>query len=132
MLANPFPNGIDVAAGAAAGLNTFLGRGISFFCGKPLNPYNQRWSFSVQRELPGRILADVSYVGNRGTHIGVTRELNAVSEQYSSTSPAAPSDTRRWRWTASPARLVKCGYGRSSCDRAIRRSSDYRSLQAQA
>jgi hypothetical protein len=86
-LANPFPNGIEGAAGSAAGLNTFLGRGISFFYGKPLNPYMQRWSASIQKELPGRIVADISYVGNRGTHLGVTRELNAIPLQYFSTSP---------------------------------------------
>lgn len=86
-LANPFPNGIDVPQGAAGGLTTFLGRGISFFYGKPLNPYMQRWSFSVQRELPWRVVADVSYVGNRATNLGVSQELNAVPRQYLSTSP---------------------------------------------
>jgi hypothetical protein len=86
-LANPFPNGIDVAAGASGGLNTFLGRGISFFNEDSLNPYMQRWSFSIQRELPGRVVADVSYVGNRGTHLSVPYEINAVPRQYLSTSP---------------------------------------------
>jgi hypothetical protein len=86
-LSNPFPNGIDMPTGAAGGLNTFLGRGISFFYGKPLNPYMQRWSFSMQRELPWRVVADVSYVGNRGTRLPSTRELNAVPQQYLSNSP---------------------------------------------
>ena len=86
-LADPFPTGIDAAAGSAGGLNTFIGRGISFFYGKPQQPYMQRWSASVQKELPGRIVADVSYVGNRGTHLPVSRELNAIPAQYFSTSP---------------------------------------------
>ncbi|MBI3210741.1 MAG: TonB-dependent receptor [Candidatus Solibacter usitatus] len=86
-LKNPFPGGIDSALGAAGGLTTFLGRGISFFNERPLNPYNQRWSLSVQRQLPQRILLEVSYVGNRGTKLPVTRELNAVPSQYLSTAP---------------------------------------------
>ena len=85
-LRNPFPNGIDVARGAADGLSTFLGRGLGGFYDKALNPYMQRWSLSVQRELPGRVVADVSYVGNRGTKLAVDRNLNAVPRQYLSTS----------------------------------------------
>ncbi|MDX1978863.1 MAG: TonB-dependent receptor [Bryobacteraceae bacterium] len=83
---NPFPNGIENALGAAGGLTTFLGRGISFFNDRPLNPYMQRWSASVQRELPGKVVMDISYVGNRGTKLPVTRELNPVPRQYLSTS----------------------------------------------
>jgi hypothetical protein len=86
-LSNPFPNGIDSALGASGGLGTFLGRGISFFHRDQLNPYMQRWSFSVQRELPGRMVADVSYVGNRGTHLPVNHELNAIPAQHLSTLP---------------------------------------------
>ena len=84
-LGNPFPNGIDPALGSKGGLNTFLGRGVSFFNSRQLNPYMQRWSFSVQREWPGRIVSDVAYVGNRGTHLGTSQELNAIPEQYLST-----------------------------------------------
>jgi hypothetical protein len=32
-------------------------------------PYVQQWSLSVQKELPGDFLAEVNYVGNRGTHL---------------------------------------------------------------
>ncbi|MFN7934306.1 MAG: carboxypeptidase-like regulatory domain-containing protein [Bryobacteraceae bacterium] len=85
-LRNPFPNGIDDATGAAGGLNTFLGRAVTFFAEKPVNPYNQRWSFSLQRQLPQSIVLEAAYVGNRGTKLGVTRELNAIPQQYLSTS----------------------------------------------
>jgi hypothetical protein len=85
-LRNPFPNGIDPALGAAAGLSTFLGRGVSFFNSNPVNPYNQRWSFSVQRQLPGSVVIDVAYVGNRAAKLAVTRELNPIPREYLSTS----------------------------------------------
>jgi len=76
-----------VPAGAAGGLRTFLGRDVSFFLGKPLNPYMQRWSFSVQRELPQHILIEAAYVGNRGTKLQANRQLNPVPRQYLSTAP---------------------------------------------
>ena len=38
-------------------------------------PYTQQWSFSVQRDLPGKLLGSVAYVGSKGTHL--TAQLNA-------------------------------------------------------
>lgn len=86
-LSNPFPDGIRVPTGSSGGLSTFLGQAPSFFYEKSLNPYMQRWSFSVQREMPGRIVVEASYVGNRGTKLPATRELNATPAKYLSTSP---------------------------------------------
>ena len=85
-LRNPFPNGIDAAPGSSAGLTTFVGRAVSFFNSKPLNPYNQRWSFSLQRQLPFGVVLDAGYVGNRAAKLAVTRELNPIPRQYLSTS----------------------------------------------
>ncbi|MGH9839584.1 MAG: TonB-dependent receptor domain-containing protein [Blastocatellia bacterium] len=85
-LTNPFPLGLELPSGSSAGPRTSLGRGISFFDERSVNPYMQRWSLSVQRELPGKILLDLTYVGNRGTHLGATRDLNALPAQYLSTS----------------------------------------------
>ncbi|MBL8212428.1 MAG: TonB-dependent receptor [Bryobacterales bacterium] len=86
-LSNPFPNGIERAQGSAGGLNTFLGRAVSYFNDAARNPYMQRWSFSIHRELPGRTVIDLAYVGNRGQKLLVTRNLNAVPREYQSTSP---------------------------------------------
>lgn len=85
-LANPFPDGLELPPGASGGLRTFLGRGVSYFHEQALNPYMQRWSFSVQRELPQRAVIEAAYVGNRGTQIGVGRQLDPVPGQYLSTS----------------------------------------------
>jgi hypothetical protein len=92
-LANPFPDGIQVPTGAADGLRTFLGRGVSYFEESSVNPYMQRWALSVQRELPGRILMQTAYVGNRGTKMSVSREWNAVPRLYLSTSPVRDQAT---------------------------------------
>jgi hypothetical protein len=85
-LSDPFPNGFYVPPGSAQGTRTFLGRNISFFNGEPLNPYVQRWSLAVQQELPGRMVAEVTYVGSRGTKLRVERNINAIPRQYLSIS----------------------------------------------
>jgi hypothetical protein len=86
-LSNPFQSGLAQIPGSSAGIQTFLGRDITFFNPKPLSPYMQRWQLGVQRELGGGFVAEVAYVGNRGTHIEINRNINATPNQYLSTSP---------------------------------------------
>jgi hypothetical protein len=92
-LTNPFPDGLQPPAGAAGGARTFLGRTVSYFHERPLNPYMQRWSFSAQRELPGRVVVETSYVGNRGLKLSANRELNPIPARYLSTSAARDQAT---------------------------------------
>jgi carboxypeptidase family protein len=88
-LANPFPSGVLSPPGASLGLSTFLGQDINFLpVNAPINnPQSQRWSFGVQRELPGNWLVDLAYVGNAG-YDGVvnTNVFNTVPRRYLSTS----------------------------------------------
>jgi hypothetical protein len=86
-LANPFPNGIDLPLGAASGLMTYAGKAISFYNQNPQAPRQQRWSMGVQHELPQRVLLDVSYVGNHGGQLEVTRDYQSLPLKYLSTSP---------------------------------------------
>src|SRR5581483_9951395 len=51
-------------------------------------PVSQQWSLGVQRELPGRTLLDVAYVGNKGTHLaGQLLNRNQVDPRYLSLGP---------------------------------------------
>lgn len=88
-LNNPFEtykNGLPAPLGASEGIRTFLGQNISFFNSRPYSPYNQRWELSLQRELPVGYVVEVAYVGNRGTHAEISRDINALPIQYLSTS----------------------------------------------
>ncbi len=65
-LSNPFPstNPITPATGKSLGANTGLGDSISFTNpNRPLQ-HSDRYNFSVQRELPGGIVADLTYFLN--------------------------------------------------------------------
>jgi hypothetical protein len=92
-LTNPFPGGLLPAAGASLGLATGLGQGVTFLNTNPKNGYMQRWSMNVQHELPGKVLVDVGYLGNRGTSLPINRELNYLPNEYLSTLPVR-DDTR--------------------------------------
>lgn len=43
-----------------------------------VNPYYQRWSAGVQRELPYNTVVDVSYVGSKGTKLYITEDANPL------------------------------------------------------
>jgi hypothetical protein len=91
--ANPFPSGLLAPMGPSGGLTTSLGQEVDFYNPNLKHGYAQRWSFGLQRLLPAQILLDASYVGNRGTRLGVQREWNALPNQYLSTSPVRDQKT---------------------------------------
>ncbi|MGB8729083.1 MAG: TonB-dependent receptor, partial [Candidatus Sulfotelmatobacter sp.] len=59
-------------------------------------PYSQQWSLSVQRELPKSMVATIAYVGSKGTHLTVERQLNqlqplpAVLNPFGAQQPLIP------------------------------------------
>jgi hypothetical protein len=67
----PFTCSVAPAPGSSLGALTDIGGAPAGPIGK-LNqntPYEQAWSFGFQKELPGKILLDTSYVGKKGTHL---------------------------------------------------------------
>lgn len=80
--ANPFPNGLLAPLGTSGGLTTNLGQPLSVYPVHRMQPYSQRWALSLQRLLPGQFLIDVGYVGNKGLHLPVDREINPVNQQF--------------------------------------------------
>jgi len=87
-LENPFPSGVLAPLGASLGLSAQLGQGVTFVPRDVENTQAMRWSFGVQRELPGSWLVELQYVGNHGYDgIASTNILNAIPKKYLSTSP---------------------------------------------
>jgi hypothetical protein len=86
---DPFPasNPIIAPSGASGGLATGAGTNLTAITNNLRRPYSQRWSFGVERSLPGETIVSVSYVGNRGTKLWTTRNYDAIPRQYLSTLP---------------------------------------------
>ena len=81
-LADPLPSGLLQPFGNSLGLMTDVGNAIGFGYVDPRNPYASRWSLGLQRELPGQLMVEASYVGNRGVALPVSRNLNAIPGTY--------------------------------------------------
>jgi hypothetical protein len=81
-LSNPFPSGLTPPTGSSLGPATFLGQGLTVWAGRPKTPQSYQWNFDLQHELPGSILIDVAYVGNRGVHLAAQNEIDTLPTQY--------------------------------------------------
>lgn len=70
-LSDPWPGvGPKLPPGSSLGLMTDVGFDVQ----GPIRawnatPYEQTWSFGLQRELPGGVLVDAAYVGKKGTKL---------------------------------------------------------------
>ncbi len=56
---------------------------------KAVYSYTQQWSFSVQREVRKAMVAQVAYVGTRGTHLTAVRDLNQ-RQPFKGNNPFGP------------------------------------------
>ena len=55
-------------------------------------PYAQQWSFGLQRELPKDFVINLAYVGSKGTHLTVERQLNQRQPLPLSENPFGPNE----------------------------------------
>ena len=81
-LANGPPQIIQ-PSGNSLGPLSFLGNNVTYFERKRPTSSTQHWNLSVQRELPGSMLAEAAYAGSRGTHvIGFGYDLNQLDPEH--------------------------------------------------
>ncbi len=82
---NPWPAGLTFPPGRNPA--AFLGMGAGSPLPKDDNPQYQQWSFSIQREVPGRGVVEVNYAGTKGTHLyfgsgDIVSQLNTLDPIY--------------------------------------------------
>ena len=75
-LSNPFPDGVLQPPGNAQGMMTLLGQGPSFSNPDNRLSYVHQFSFGIQRQLPGNMAIDASYVGSRTMSVPVGKGFN--------------------------------------------------------
>ncbi|MBL8242529.1 MAG: TonB-dependent receptor [Bryobacterales bacterium] len=91
----------------------------TFVYGDLVAPYTQRWSFGVQRELPGQFIADVSYVGTRALRLFINEDLNPLvplnlRRQYSNVNPLVAGQLQLRADPLQGGRLTRTNGGNSS------------------
>jgi len=81
-LANPFPNGLRQPEGNAKRLAARYGDSLTVYNQYRVNPYNQQWQLSIQRELPGLLLAEAAYMGMLSLKQLESFNLNEKPDRY--------------------------------------------------
>ena len=66
-----FPNFASLGPASPAA-NTFLAVSMS---PEPRNPYVMQWTFSIQRALSGNTALELNYIGSKGTHLLMRRNI---------------------------------------------------------
>ena len=59
---------------------------------KAIWPYMQQWHLDIQHELPSHTVVTMSYVGSKGTHLGLQRDLNQLYPVSASANPYKPGE----------------------------------------
>jgi hypothetical protein len=93
-LSNPVPSGqLLPPNGSSLGLRTNLGASIGTATAAGIiptdriNPEYWRFSLGVERQLWTDWLVELSYLGQKGSHVPIVEQFNFVPQQYRTTSP---------------------------------------------
>jgi hypothetical protein len=87
LFSDPFPVRADgtrfnVPVGNALGLMAGAGRNLGYYPRDWRHARQQRWRFSIQRELSKDMVLEVAYTGSYSDRIGLTRRLDPLPAQY--------------------------------------------------
>jgi hypothetical protein len=85
-------NSACAAGGTAPAAGTAFPLDVTSIPTKAVWPYAQQWSFGVQRELPKSFVANIGYVGSKGTNLTIERQLNQLTPLPLSENPFAPNE----------------------------------------
>ena len=81
-LEDPWPGGVIRPAGAANGVATNIGTGVSYDPPNRPIPRTYQWSFTIERELPWNMVLEASYVGNLTVRETVGTNLNSMPREH--------------------------------------------------
>jgi hypothetical protein len=78
-LVDPYPLGILQPTGASEGLQTLIGRGVTYDPRGLKTPRSYQYSLGFQHELPSNILVEASFAGNYQIYVPVDWGINEIS-----------------------------------------------------
>lgn len=89
--------------GSSRGAASFLGDSVTFVERKRRTSYVQQWNFGVQRELPMRLLAEISYAGGRGVKLFTeSYDFNQLDPRFLSLGNALNDKVPNWFFNVLP------------------------------
>ena len=82
----------NISGYANVGTAALLPLSVKSIPTKAIWPYVQQWHLDIQKELPSNIVMTASYVGSKGTHLTLQRNLNQLFPVPLSQNPYNPGE----------------------------------------
>lgn len=79
---NPFPSGVLLPQGSAAGVDVGAGSSVSAFVYHNPVSYQQQWNFGVEQSLPKGMVFSLNYAGSHGVHLPLNWRPNDLNPKY--------------------------------------------------
>lgn len=81
-MTNPFPSGVVLPAGPAAGVQAGTGTSVAGFLYNNPVAYYQQWNLGVEEQVATGIVVHLNYVGSHGLHLPINTRPNDLRDQY--------------------------------------------------
>ena len=81
-MTNPFPTGVVLPAGPAAGVQAGTGTSVSGLLYNNPVAYYQQWNLGVEQQVANGIVVHLNYVGSHGVHLPINTRPNDLRDQY--------------------------------------------------
>jgi Carboxypeptidase regulatory-like domain len=82
VLANPFPSGVALPAGPAAGVAVGTGGSVSGFVYKNPVSYQQQWNMGIEQSMPKGVVFTLNYAGGHGVKLPISAHPNDLNPAY--------------------------------------------------
>ncbi|MEO8737526.1 MAG: TonB-dependent receptor [Edaphobacter sp.] len=79
---DPFPNGVALPAGPAAGIQAGTGTGASGFLYNTPVSYQEQWNFGIEQQLKSNLIFNINYAGSHGVKLPITGHPNDLNPKY--------------------------------------------------
>lgn len=107
-LDNPFPDGVLLPAGSAAGVAVSTGSSVTAYLYKNPVSYQQQWNMGIEQSLPKGVVFTLNYAGGHGVKLPISAHPNDLNPAYF----GAPGDGTQV--AALQAQVTNPFYGSSS------------------
>jgi hypothetical protein len=81
-LANPFPSGVQLPAGPAAGVQAGTGTSASALLYNTPVSYQEQWNLGIEQQLQSNLIFNLNYAGGHGVKLPINGHPNDLNPKY--------------------------------------------------
>jgi hypothetical protein len=81
-LDNPFPSGVLLPAGSAAGVAVSTGSSVTAYVYKNPVSYQQQWNMGIEQSMPKGVVFTLNYAGGHGVKLPISAHPNDLNPEY--------------------------------------------------